>query len=177
MKLTETDYLTYQLYTASKLSHIKKSRLRGRLFTTIAFFILASFFFMNEKFSIAVNFLIFATLSAIFYPVYTAWYYKRHYLKHLREVYKNRMENDSQLEITDVYIFSKDNIAEIKVNTSEIEEVNEIKDYYLIKLKSGMSFIIPKREEGNSKTILDNLKSLITKNNIQHNVELDWQWK
>jgi hypothetical protein len=124
----------------------------------------------------AVCFLIFAVLSAIFYPVYTAWYYKRHYLRHLREVHKNKIDTNFQIEITDDYIFSKDNNAEIKVSTSEIEEVNEIKDYYFIKLKSGMSFIIPKREEGNSKATIDALKSLITKNNILHNIEQDWQW-
>lgn len=101
MKLDENDYLTYQLYTASKTSRIKKARIMGWIGTTVTFLLLALLFFKSDNYLLGNYFLIISGLCLALYPFYTRWRYKKHYLKYIQETYKNRFGEESTLEIND----------------------------------------------------------------------------
>ena len=179
MTLDENDYLTHQLYTASKTPRIKKARIKGWILTTVAFLALTYLFFENNNGFLALYFLILSVLSLTLYPFYSRWRYKKHYQKYIADTYKNRFGEECTLEITEDIIFTKDRTGELKINTSEIEVINEIRDFYFVKLKTGGSLIISKvkTEPDELETIKKGLNDLVEKKRIKHNVELDWNWR
>jgi hypothetical protein len=115
-----------------------------------------------------------ATLA--FYPTYSAWRYKRHYLRNIRENYKGRVGEPCLIEFGDDTIVASDKTSESKVNISEIEVINEIRDYYFIKMKSGVSLMIAKRKCDDLPRIEAAIKALIARG-IPHHAMLDWRWK
>ena len=177
MKLNENDYLTYQLYTASKSPVTKKSRNRQRWWITFIFAGLAFLLFSNENQVLGYYFLACSILTFLFFPAYSKGHYKRHYLKHIRHHFKNLFENESNIHFEDDFIYIKSNADESKINLTEIEVVNEIADYYFLQLKSGRSIIIPKYKTTEGEDLSRSIKSLIEQNRIPHNIELDWKWK
>lgn len=177
MTLDENDYLTYQLYTASKTPRIKKARIRGWIFTTVTCLCLTFLFFESDNDLLGYYFLIVSVLSLILYPFYSRWRYKKHYLKYIQDTYKNRFGEESTLEITEDIIVTKDKTGEGRINTSEIEEINEIKDFCFVKMTTGVSLIISKVKTEEIDKIKNELKSLAEKKGIKYNVEVDWKWR
>ena len=179
MTLDENDYLTHQLYTASKTPRIKRARVRGWIITTVAFLSMSFLFFENNNDLPGYYFLISSFLSLVLYPFYSRARYRRHYQKHITDTYKNRFGEICTVEINDEFILTKDITAEAKINTSEIEEINEIRDFYFIKLKTGGSLIISKVKTvpQELERLTKGIEKLVDKNGVQHNIELDWKWR
>jgi hypothetical protein len=177
MILDENDFLTYQLYAASKSTRVKNGRVRGWVILTLSFLILAYSFYVGNDKALGIYFLVLSGLTSILYPFYTRWRYKNHYLKHIRDTYKNRFGGNTDLEFNDDTIVTRDKTGEMKINKSELQEINEIQDYYFIKIKSGDSLIISKAKSDDLEKIKSELKSITDKLGIRHNVELNWKWK
>jgi hypothetical protein len=177
MTLDENDFLAHQLYTASKSPRVQKGRRRRWIFTTVSLVAMSFIFFESYKDVLGYYFLVLSVLSLFFYPMYSRWYYKRHYRNYIRDEYKNRFGREVTLEINDDVILATDNTSESKIDTSEVEAINEIKDYYFVKLTSGVSVIISKTKEKDIDKITTALKSLAEKRGIKFNEELDWKWK
>ena len=58
---------------------------------------------------------------------------------------RNAADGTSTIKIgEDMIVTRDDNGTELKFNTDQIEVINEIRDYYFIKIKSGLSLILPK---------------------------------
>ncbi|MBI3220539.1 MAG: YcxB family protein [Bacteroidetes bacterium] len=177
MTLNEDDYLTFQLYTASKTPRVKKARIRSWILTTITFLCLAYLFYHSDNDFLTIYFLVIAGLSLTLFPFYTRWRYKRHYLKYIRDTYKTRFGEKCELEFTPDAIVTKDKSGEVKINKSEINEINEIKDFYFLKTSSGMALIISKSKTEDIEKIKSEIKSLVETGGVKHNIELDWKWR
>jgi hypothetical protein len=113
----------------------------------------------------------------LLYPSYERKKYIKHYEKHIEENYKNRFGKLESLEFEEKQILSKDYTGEGKLFLSEIEELNEIKDYFFLKFNSGVSLIIPKRGIDNLEQMNQFLNALCSRLNKKHNIDLDWRWK
>ena len=179
MTLDENDYLTYQLYTASKTPRIRRARIRGWILTTVTLLCSAYLFFESYNDFLGYYFLVASALSLTIYPIYSRWRYKRHYKKYIKDTYMNRFGQESELEISNDVIVTKDKTGEGKINTTEIEEINEIKDFYFVKVKTGVSLIISKvkADSKDLEAIEKALKELADKKRIKWNVDLDWKWR
>jgi len=179
MTLDENDYLTFQLYTASKTPRVRNTRIRSWIVTTVVFLSLTYFSFENNNGFLGYYFLIASVLSLVLYRRYSGWRYKRHYRRYIQDTYKNRFGEECAIEFTADAIVTKDKTGEVKINTTEIEEINEIKDFYFVKAKSGVSLIISKlkTDTADLERIESELKALVDKRGLKHNVELDWKWR
>lgn len=179
MTLDENDYLTFQLYTASKNPRVRKTRIRSWIITTVGFLALTYVFFKDNNGFLGYYFLIASVLSLILYPRYSRWRYKRHYKRHIQDAYKNRFGEECIIEFAADTIVTKDKTSEVKINTAEIEEINEIKDFYFVKSKSGVSLIISKvkTDPADLERIKEEVQALVHKRGVRHNVELDWKWR
>jgi hypothetical protein len=80
------------------------------------------------------------------------------------------------MEITEDTIITKDKTGEVRINKGEIEEINEIQDYYFLRTKSGVSLIISKIKTDDIENIKSEIKSLVDKG-VKHNIELNWRWR
>lgn len=177
MTMDENDFLTFQLYTASKTPRIKKARIRSWILTTLTFLCLAYLFFQSENDFLGNYFLILTGLSLVAFPFYSRWRYKRHYLKYVRDTYKNKFGEKWEIEVDNETIGTKDKTGEIKINKTEIEEINEIKDYYFLKARTGVTLIVSKNKSDDINKVKDLIKSLVETFGVKHNIELDWKWR
>jgi hypothetical protein len=133
------------------------------------------FYRSNNEF-LGTYFLIVSGLSLTLYPIYSRWRYKKHYSKYVDDTYKNRFGEQSSMEITEDAILTKDKTGEVKINKTEIEEINEIQDYYFLRTKTGVSLIISKTKTDDIENIKKEIRSLVDKG-VKHNIELNWKWR
>ena len=68
-------------------------------------------------------------------------------------------------------------ITALKFNTDQIQIINEIRDYYFIKTKSGMSLILAKSKLEDPEDVKQKLNLLIHKKGVTHDGHLNWRWK
>ena len=172
-KIEENDFLDFQLFTASKSKRIMKKKKKGWILLTIAFLVLGIYFYFQNNIAMTIYFGVIAIICGLFYPKYFNWRYKKHYKNYIKENYKKRFGEIENLKITKEYIYSKDKTGEGKIILKEIEEVNETKDHFLLKISTGMSLIIPKREMDNP----DIIKNKFNEIGLKIIDELNWEWK
>jgi hypothetical protein len=177
VSLDEEDYLAYQLYATSTNSRMRKARVRNWILMSASCFGLAYLFYESNSNALAIYFLIMTLVLGVFYPKYSTWYYKRHFTKHNREVYKNRFGTKCEIQFTDEAIFCQDQTSETKISTSDIEQVNEIGSHYFLKLKSGPSLIIPKAKTLEIDLVKSEILLLTKKLQVPLNVDLNWRWR
>jgi hypothetical protein len=170
------DFLQYQLYTASKSKRIKDTRKKSWLITSACFIILSLVFYEADKMFFTYYFLFAGIISLAFFPIYQRKKYKKHYEKYVKENYSQRLDSTCEIDIRLPYIFTRDKTGESTINTSEIIEVNEISEYFFLKVSTNMSFILPKRSF-DYKDMLEELNKMVNLNKIVINKELNWTWK
>lgn len=174
--LNENDFLQYQLYAASKSRQIKKSRNKSiTVFIILCIFFSVLFYLMNNEipsFFILISLII---ISGLYFQ--TKKRYINYYKKFIEENYKERIGLPCKMIFADTELIAKDYLSESKVKYESFSQINEIKDYYFLKIKTEQSFIVPKRVIINDADFLNMLKVLQTEYQIILNQELDWKWK
>ena len=176
-KLEEEDYHTHLLFTISKSSSAIKTRARIRLLMSISLLLFAFISYGNNSSGQTIYFFTLAVLAFFLMPLYTRWSYKKTYLKHVRNYYKDRMSESTTLNFENDSVLISDSQGESIVNFSELDEINELADYYFLKVKSGQSIIVPKRKIENQTELLNTLKKASANHSITWNDEQNWIWK
>lgn len=173
-KLTNSDFLAYQLYISSKSKSHEKKRLRSRILVPIFYIGFAVFLYvLNKKSMLPVIFAGIAFIWFLFYPFYSRWLYKRHFRKHIAQNYKNRINKENELSFGENAVLTTQAKSSSKIDESEIKALIETKDHFFIKLASDMSFIVPKTYVENQ----EGFKKEMTKLNVEYINEIDWEWK
>lgn len=172
-KIEEQDYLVYQLYTASKSPRIQKKKTNGHIIITSVLALLGLIMLsVSADKTFGFLYLISAIAFGIYYPKYFKWRYKKHYLTHIRESYKQRIGLVVTLEFLEDTIVAKDKTGESKLSLKEIEGAIEIPEHFMLRFSSGVSLIIPKRDLND----LQPFKQLLIEANIPLVEELNWNW-
>jgi hypothetical protein len=174
--LSEIDFLTYQLYNASKKKSIKNQRRKSWILVTLAFLVLGISFYEYKKIS-AYLFFACAILSLIIYPFYLKDYYRNHYLKYVRETLKNRYDQSVIIKFESEHVELIDSNSETKINHAILEGIDEIENYIFIRIKTGGGIIIPKKRIERIEELKEELNKIAVKYNLKTNLELDWKWK
>lgn len=172
-KINEQDFLDFQLFTASKSEKINWKKKNGWISYTAGSIALACYFYLNENNAMMVYFGLVGIVSGIFYPTYFRWRYKKHYQAHIREHYSKRFGQVETLEINNDWMITADNVSEGKIKLSEIERIDETNNHFFLKISSGHSLLIPKRELENIETVREKFKDI----GFHVNDERKWAWK
>lgn len=175
--LDENDYLTHQLFVASKSDRIKKRRLRSKGIVPLIYIVIGLVFLFEDKFVLTISFFIFALLWFFIYPLWERQYYVKHYKGFIKDNYKARLGKSLTLDFNNDFILAKDNVSESKVLTTELKEIDEIPSLIFVRLKGGQSFILPKNKIANIDEVRLCLKELATYLQINYNIDEDWKWK
>jgi ABC-type multidrug transport system fused ATPase/permease subunit len=176
-KIDENDFLTYQLYVASKSDRIKKKRLRSKVILALIYFAFGLLFLFEDNFSMTIIFFILGIFLFFIYPLWERRHYIKHYQGFIKENYKERLGRTGTLEFNNDFILAKDNGSESKVLTIELEEIIEIPTTILVRLKGGQSFILPKDKIANIDNVKTKLKELATYLKIKYDIDEKWEWK
>lgn len=174
--INESDYLTHQLYNASRSERIRKKRNRNRMVVLAIYLILAVFFYIKDKSGLAVTFAALAVGMYFYYPAIERRRYRKHYEAFIREHFKEGVDRNVTLELTQEYLLGQEEDNESKIMTKEIKRISELKEVFLLQLTQGQTLIVPKRDISALDALRDMLKDIANHVNAPYIEELDWKW-
>ena len=172
-KISQQDFLDFQLFTASKSERINKKKRNGWILLTLGSILIALYFYLNQNNAMAIYFALIAIACGLFYPKYFKWRYKKHYKTYIEENYSKRFDQVEILQINDDSILSKDRTGEGKMNLSEIEKIDETGNHFFLKLSTGFSLIIPKKGLDHPDELRKRFRGL----GLTLNDETNWKWE
>lgn len=173
--LNQNDFLQYQLFTASKNKTLIKQKRRSLLWIFLATIIIGINIYNSTKNGL----LYFIPVCLIILPAFyflIKWQYKSHYLKYIQQNYKEKIGFVSDFNFKNDELIVINSMAESKIHYSSFSEINEIQDYYFLKIKTGESFIIPKSVISKRHEFEQIILLLKEKYNIKEVVELNWKY-
>lgn len=143
-RLTESDFLAFQMYCSGNSQQQKRRRLRGRFMVPVAWGLLALISFSIHEPLLGYLFSAVSVLWVIFYLHYSRWHHVRHFKNHIRENYQGRIgvEAAVQLEAEGLYASSSDGEGMMKY--SGVEELVELDSLFLIRLKQATTLLLPR---------------------------------
>ena len=172
-KLNEQDFLDFQLFTASKSDRINKKKRNGWVYLTIGAILVALFSYLNQNYFLSIYSGLVAIVLGLFYPKYFKWRYKKHYMTHIQEIYSKRFGQIEAIQINDDSILSKDKTGEGRIYLSEIEHIHETDNHFFLKVSTGISLIIPKKELNDTSLLKKKFKDI----GLTLIDETNWKWK
>jgi len=176
-KINENDFLTHQLFLASKSDRIRKKRQRNKIVLPLIYIAFGLLFLFQDKVSLTIIFFIIGLLWFLIYPLWERRHYIKHYKGFIKENYNDRLGRIATLEFSNDYILAKDNGSESKVLTTELEEICEIPTTIFVRLKGGQSFILPKDKISEFDNLKARLKELANHLKIKYDTDEKWEWK
>jgi len=171
-KIQENDYLDFQLFTASKSEVLKKTKNLSWIFLAMIPTVICIYFYKHDNIIMSIYFIILSAIFGIFYPKYFYWRHKKNYKNYIIKNYQDRFGIKESLEITSEYLVSKNKLGEGKIMINELEEISETKDHFFLKISTGLSLIIPKREINNVELLKKEFESI----GLEISNELTWKW-
>jgi len=175
--LNSEDHVTFQLYTASKSKRIKKKRKKTKYRLPLIYLVLALIVFFAGKISLSMAFVLIGILWYFFYPKYEKKHFEKHYSSLVEENFKSDIDPKITIELTETIINTSDQNGNSSIKIEAIKEIDELGEYFFIRLKLGTVLILPKSKIENIKEFEDWLNLIIEKYGIIKNVDLDWKWK
>lgn len=172
--LNQEDFLQYQLFTASKSKNIIKQKKRTFLWI-ILFLIVSGFNIYNSFKNWLMYFIPLCFIIFLLFYYLVKYQYKSHYLKFIKENYKERIGLVSSLDFKNEELMITNSIAESRINYNSFSEIIEIKDYYYLKLKTEESFIIPKNMIYNKQEFEQILLLLKETYSVKETIDLNWK--
>ncbi|WP_268225708.1 YcxB family protein [Sinomicrobium oceani] len=172
-KLTLSDFLEYQLYASSKSDIHKKRRRNSRVIVPILFLLYG--LYLTKKDQNHIRILVFGITAIswfVFFPFYSKWRYKRHFEKHVKENYKNRINTPVEIDFDENSVYTKDFTSESKINGNELKELIETRNHFFIKLTTDLALIVPKHSIENQ----TEFKKIVTELGAKYVDELNWKW-
>ena len=147
-KLTEEDYIIYNISHAGRSPSMKKSIFIQRIMGP-AIFVFMPFIVMRfTDIPLWYWLLVFGGASIIwfaYYPKYASWEITRRVNKMLEEVDNENLFNQRTLVLTDEGITETSSIGESHIRWDKINHLEETEDYLYIYVSSVSAHIVPKR--------------------------------
>ena len=159
--LTQEDFLTYQLFAASKKPSVKAARDRSRFVVPLIMFAFALFaFFSGATLYLVLTYLGIGLLWILFHPKYSARNYRRHYAKHVAETHVGRIGISSTLALEADQLVVNSPVGETKINLDQVKKIETIATHFFITLQIGDTFVLPRNralEEGEASAFIERL--------------------
>ncbi|CAG5081625.1 YcxB family protein [Parvicella tangerina] len=178
-QIKEEDYLTHQLYTASKTKKIRRKRIVFWLIVPVAYASAGYLsYFQFRQHNVGLVMFGLAIFWLLFYPFYSRWNYKRHYRNHIQKHLKGQFDQVVSLELGDNRLI----IQDAKGNNSNIKyvsvkEIVELPDHFLIRMQTNSSIIFPKREFKDIKELQKFLGLIVTRHKVSFRKDVKWKWR
>lgn len=119
-----------------------------------------------------------ATVVGLFLPVYQLFFKKRrfatYYKKYVNEKFAFALNKMESLEIEDTCFKLENPMGKGEVNLSTIEFIDEVKNFYFIKLKNQTNLVLPKQQL-NEFEINRMIDKILEKREIRIGQDLKWE--
>jgi hypothetical protein len=171
----EQDHLAWLLYSASTSERILKKRRRNRIAISVLYVAIGILQLAMGLTAVGTFFTVAGVLWYLFWPMYSQYIYKRHYITHTKDLYHGKTDKVST-EITQDFIASYDAGAEIRLQMTEVKELIETGEYFFVRLQSNSALVIPKREINNGDALRTVLQEISARHNVPFLTNLEWKW-
>ena len=176
-QLTEEDYLQFCLFAVSQNLTLRDAK-RRILFLLILMFSLGSVWIY---FRLRPLFFITFSVTGILYCIFYYFYgyrsiFKRAYKKNVKRLFKEKIGMEFSVVSDNELITILSNQTKLEINLANVDFIEEIADYYFIKLKTSDRIIIPKRIFENGTNSEASLRNFAKQNNITIKQLLDWKF-
>lgn len=173
---SQEDLLTKYLFIASNTTRIKRGRNRIWIALVVLFTMLAILYSFDADKFLMWLFIAFGIILLLFFPFLITRILKRQYESIVAEQFNNVKNLPFEITLEDESISYKSNIGDVQLKISQIEQIDEIQNYFFLKFSSNDTITLPKRSF--SYDLLNNyLMDVSTKNAIPFNRQLNWRWK
>lgn len=171
--LTGNDQVNFQLFEASTNPvKIKNRRRSFYVLLGLSFFVILFGFQKNDDFLMFYG-VFCAVLVLCFGKVYLRWRHKKHYTSQIKNQLGPDYIEDVQIQINHDDIRVVDRAMDSQVKVTEIKQVDEIQEYYFLKLDTGPCLIVPKTDDRLNHEVVNMART----HGIPHVVRLDWKWR
>lgn len=170
------DFLTFQLFTASKSERVKRKRKGSRVFVPLVYIMFAVLFAIQHNYIALIAILSIAIAWYFLYPKWEQHRYKKQFSASILENFGSALGRVGSIEFVNQEIIAKDDGQEARVKWDEVLEVNRISNYLMIKLKNGHSFIFPERKIANWAELESMIHTVTQSKGIPIHTEMDWKW-
>lgn len=144
-KLAEEDLLEFQMFSSAQSKSHRRQRLSSSAWVILAWTGLGFYFlFLNNNLAAYLLFAL-AVLWLSFGKAILKWRYERHFLRCIRETRGELLDVEARLGINENELHSQTIDGHGNVAYLEIGALVELSGVFLIKLKQGLTLIIPKR--------------------------------
>ena len=175
--LSEADLLSHQLFAASKSKLVQKRRAKGKLFLLLIYMAVGLFIWdRNGMVTGGIFFLVCLPLYLL-YLYMERKQYVTHFKRYVADVYKDRSNTTTTIDIEDKLIHLTDGVNESTIPLSEVEVIYETGTLYSLGLNTGQSIVIPKTNVTPGDNLAPFLKELSERHGIPYQQELNWKWK
>lgn len=173
-QLTQEDFLVHQLFVASQSPTIKQKRTRMRWIIPILYGVIGALLWgLLDQPVTAIVLLAAGIAWFFFYPAFSRSRYRKHYVKYIDEQYKNRVNQPIEINIDEEYIHSRDAGSEGKIKITEVDTLVSLPAHFLIRMRNGQSFIVPKNAVPDAGKFIDLFRGL----GIGLKDYPNWEWK
>ncbi len=175
-RLSEDDFLQYQLYYLYHSGTLKGHLLRSRIIISILFGLLFYTYYMHDNTYYAYIFLFAAIALLILLPYILNGVHKKTSLGQVREIYKYRFGKELNVWFNKDNFVIVDEATKTETNYTALEKVVELSSHYFVKVKSRNTLIIPKSELENLDELKKTLQRISKQSKIEYATELEWKW-
>ena len=155
MKLTYSlgadDFLAFQLHSAGESAHGRRRRMISRILMVVAIALVGLVQHESGRTGLAIAFFCAAAIIAVVYPSISKWIHRRHFRRHVAENYQKRIGSNAVLRLEDEGVVSAGEDGEGILKYTAIDQLAEIETLGLIKLKAGVTLLLPKDQIGEEK--------------------------
>lgn len=171
----QKDYLQYQLFSASQSKALLNRTKRTTWIVPILYLFMALVSVFMGNYMLPGVFIVIAAGWALGYPIFQRKRYLKYITKSAAETYGTQADTISY-ELTDNLLHGKSAQGESSIYIEQITTINEIQDYFYVRLKRGATIIFPKSKLANKAALEEWLRSLSQRQNIPYITMLDWAW-
>lgn len=173
-KLSKQDYLTHQLFLISESKSINYKRKAIQWFFSLVY-IGVGILFITKDTGVVWQGLVFLLLGLVwfvFYPILSKKRYRANCIKFIENSFKDILGQTIALKINKEGIKSSNGESETKVSLEEADQLIELKELFLLTLKSGLTLIIPKSAVEDVTKTVQYCSSL----GFVHSDKVGWVW-
>jgi hypothetical protein len=171
------DYLTHQLFIASKSPSITAKRKRNKYVVAILFLLAGLTFFATQNMAIGAALACIGIAWFFFYPRWEAKQFVKQIQAMLADSLKTPANSQTTLILERESIHASDEKHSTRIETKNITHIVEIPKLILLRFKDGTSFLVPKSKIENPDDFENGLHELARHLDIKYNEERNWKWK
>jgi hypothetical protein len=132
------------MYFAGESQAVKRRLKVARFLVPVLCLLVGGLFWMTNDWPPAAAAWLVAVIFAIWSPTMIRWQHKRHFRNHIREKCQGMLNTEAVLRLEADGLRSQAESSDGIIKFTGIESLAEIEALYLIKLKQGLTILVPK---------------------------------